>query len=237
MKLSRGFIFYGREKIEYDYCHVDRKTLEIAVHPDQSVIVKAPRGAESDEIKRRVAKRAGWIIRQRNFFRQFEPRTPARCYISGETHLYLAKRYRLKIRPSNRDDVKLVKGYFEIQIKGSTSSKKVKYLLDSWYAEKAAAKFAERFDFCWNSFKKLKYPQPKMRIRRLKKRWGSLSAGGTLTLNTDLIRASRECIDYVITHELCHLQCKGHGPKFYKLLDKWLPDWKIRKHRLESTLS
>lgn len=237
MKLSRGFIFYGREKIEYDYCHVDRKTLEIAVHPDQSVIVKAPRGAESDEIKRRVAKRAGWIIRQRNFFRQFEPRTPARCYIGGETHLYLGKRYRLKISSSNRDDVKLVKGYFAIQIKGHISSEKAKFLLDTWYAQRAAAKFSERFDFCWNSFKKLKYPQPKMRIRRLKKRWGSISGGSTLTLNTDLIRAPRECIDYVITHELCHLQYNGHGPKFYKSLDKRLPDWKIRKHRLESILS
>ncbi len=237
MKLFSGSVFYGREKIEFGCCHVDRKTLEIAVHPDQSVVVKAPRGVECDEVKRRVAKHAGWIIRQRNFFRQFDPRTPGRSYIGGETHLYLGKRYRLKIRPSNHDDVKLAKGYFEIRIKNSTSSEKVKSLLDTWYARRAAAKFSERFDFCWSSFKKLKYPQPKMRIRRLKKRWGSLSAGGTLTLNTDLIRAPGECIDYVITHELCHLQCKGHGPKFYKSLNKWLPDWKIRKHRLESILS
>lgn len=237
MKLARDVVYYGREKIEFGYCQVDRKTLEIAVHPDQSVVVKAPPGVESDEIKKRVAKRAGWIIRQRNFFRQFEPRTPARFYVGGETHLYLGKRYRLKISSSNCDSVKLAKGYFEIYIKGNTSSEKAKFLLDTWYAQRAAVKFAERFDFCWGRFKKLKYPQPKMKIRQLKKRWGSLSAGGTLTLNKDLIRVSRECIDYVITHELCHLQCREHGPKFFKLLDKWLPDWKMRKDRLESILS
>ncbi|MDP2853812.1 MAG: SprT family zinc-dependent metalloprotease [Smithellaceae bacterium] len=236
MRLSHGVVSYGREKIEFSFCHVDRKTLEIAVHPNQTVVVKAPLGVESAEVQRRVAKRARWIIKQRNYFRQFEPRTPARCYVGGETHLYLGKRYRLKISSENQDSVKLLKGYFEIQVKGRVTSDKVKCLLDGWYAKKASSKFRESLDYCWPRFKKLSVVQPRLQIKRLKKRWGSLSGRGTLTLNTDLIRASKGCINYVITHELCHLQSKVHGPKFYKTLERIMPDWKKRKQKLELTL-
>ena len=236
MRLSKGVVSYGREKIEFSFCHVNRKTLEIAVYPNQVVVVKAPLRVEPAEVQRRVTKRARWIIKQRNFFRQFDPRTPARCYVGGETHLYLGKHYRLKINCGGQDEVKLLKGYFEIQVKGRVPSDKIKCFLDRWYAQKASIKFRERFDSCWPRFKKLSLPQPRLQIKRLKKRWGSLSDRGTLTLNTELIRAPRECIDYVVTHELCHLQSKDHGPKFYKLLEKIMPDWEKRRHKLERAL-
>lgn len=236
MRMSHGIVSYGREKIEFSFCHTERKTLEIAVHPNQSVIVKAPLGTTPAEVQKRISGHARWIIKQRNFFRQFEPHTPARCYVGGETHLYLGKRYRLKITAGQQDEVKLMKGYFEIQVKGHISSEKIKCLLDEWYAKKAASKFRERLDYCWPYFKKLIPPQPRMQIRQLKKRWGSLSGKGTLTLNMDLIRAQKDCIDYVIVHELCHLQCKDHNQKFYKLLKKIIPDWEKRKHKLELTL-
>jgi predicted metal-dependent hydrolase len=237
MRLSHGVVSYGRETIEFSHCHVDRKTLEIAVHPDQTVVVKAPLGVEPAEVQRRILRRAKWIIKQRNFFRQFDPRTPMRSYVSGETHLYLGKRYRLKVRSGKHDEIKLVKGYFEIQVKGRVSSDKVKSLLDGWYSQRATLRFSESLDRCLSWFKRPTLLKPRMQIKHLKKRWGSLSSKGMLTLNIDLIRASRECIDYVITHELCHLQCKDHSPKFYKLLGKIMPDWKGKKQRLEVTLA
>lgn len=236
MRLSHGVVSYGREKIEFSYCHVNRKTLEIAVHPNQAVVVKGPLGIETEEIHRRVAGRARWIIKQRNYFRQFEPRTPMRCYVGGETHLYLGKHHRLKIKKGRQNEIKLMRGYFEIKIKEPVSSNKIKCLLDEWYARKATDKFWERLNHCWPYFNKLSLPQPRLQIKRLKKRWGSLSARGMLTLNTNLIRAPKECIDYVVVHELCHLQCKDHSPKFYNLLKKIMPDWKKRKHKLELSL-
>lgn len=237
MRLSHGVILYGRTKIEFGFCHVHRRTLEIAVHPDQSVTVKAPLATEPSEIHRRIARRAGWIIKQQKYFRQFEPRTPARCYVSGETHLYLGKRYRLKIKKGRRDEVKLTRGYFEVQVKSPVSSRKIKNLMDEWYEEKAVDKFRESFEYCSSNFKKFHLSVSKLQIKRLKKRWGSLSAKGTLTLNADLIRAPKECIDYVITHEYCHLNHRDHNPKFYACLKKIMPDWEKRKHKLEQTLA
>ena len=70
----------------------------------------------------------------------------------------------------------------------------------------------------------------------MQKRWGSLSDKGTVTLNTDLIRAPKECIDYVVTHELCHLKYNNHGPEFYKLLDSVIPGWEKIKHKLELSM-
>lgn len=213
-----------------------RKSLEIAVHPDSTVLIKAPVGTRFEEIQMRVFKRAGWIKRQLDYFRQFEPRTPARQYVGGETHLYLGRQYRLKISSGERDEVKLIRGHFQIEVKGNASPDKVKSLLEVWYAEKATDRFRESFERCWPSFEKLSLARPRLQIRRMKKRWGSLSKNGTLTLNADLIRAPKECIDYVVAHELCHLQYHDHSPAFYRLLDMVMPDWKKRKHELELAL-
>lgn len=237
MRMPHGVVSYGKEKIEYNFCRLDRKTLEIAVYPNCAVLVKAPLGIAPAEVQERVARRARWIIRQRNFFLQFDPRTPARCYVGGETHLYLGRHYRLKIGNGRHDDIKLVKGYFEIKVKGRVISRKIKYLLDEWYIRKAMGKFRERLEHCLPYFKRPALPQPRLQIKRLKRRWGSLSAKGVLILNIDLIRSPIECIDYVIVHELCHIQYKDHGPDFYKLLEKIMPDWKNRKHKLELTLA
>ena len=237
MTSSRGSVAHGKENIEFSLLHADRKTLEIAVHPDQAVVIKAPFRINIEEIQKLVVRRAGWIIRQRAFFRQFDPRTPERRYVGGETHLYLGRRYRLKIGSGNRDAVKLAKGYFEIEVKGDISPEKIKSLLEKWYRDRAAGRFHESFDRCWPHFVGARHAVPLIQIRRMRKRWGSLSANGRLTLNVDLIRAPRECIDYVIVHELSHLRYKNHGPEFYRFLDKVMPDWEKRKRRLELTLA
>lgn len=65
------------------------------------------------------------------------------------------------------------------------------------------------------------------------KRWGSCTKSGTILLNTELVRVPVHCIDYVITHELCHLIIHGHGPEFYRLLGRVMPDWKVRKQRID----
>jgi predicted metal-dependent hydrolase len=237
MSSSRGVVSYGRENIEFSLFHTDRKSLEISVHPDQSVVIKAPFGTGIEEVRKRVIRRAGWIIKQRNFFRQFDPRTPQRRYVGGETHLYLGRHYRLRIGSGKHDAVKLIKGYFEIKIKGQISPEKVKGLLEGWYRDKAAWILDGSFNRCWPYFEKFCSSKPLLQIRSMRKRWGSLSSKGRLTLNIDLILAPRECINYVIVHELSHLRYNNHGPEFYRFLDKVMPDWEKRKRKLEITLA
>lgn len=237
MSLSHGTVAYAQETIAFNVLYAERKTMEIAVHPDSMVVIKAPFGTAFAEVQRRVVRRAGWIKRQLDYFRQFEPRTPGRSYVGGETHLYLGRQYRLKISSGNMDAVKLIRGHFHIVAKGNATSDKVRSLLEGWYADKAAERFKESYDRNWPYFEKLSLAKPRLKMRRMRKRWGSLSKGGTFTLNTDLIRAPKECIDYVITHELCHLKYHDHNSEYYRLLEKMMPDWEKRKHKLEMALA
>ena len=70
----------------------------------------------------------------------------------------------------------------------------------------------------------------------MKTNWGSMSPGGILLLNPELIKAPVSCLEYVITHELCHLRYREHNADFYGLLQSYLPDWEKRKLRLELAL-
>jgi predicted metal-dependent hydrolase len=236
MSLKRGSVIYGRQKIEFSISYVPRKTLEIAVLPDGSVAIKAPLGTEYREIEKKVLKRSRWIVKQLIYFRQFQPKTPQRRYLGGETHLYLGRRYRLKIHLGRSDAIKLIRGFFLITAKGGTDSAKIKNMLESWYAAHGQAKIREFFEEFWSEFKKNSFPKPVLRFRKMKTRWGSLSKRGTLTINPDLIRAPKGCIEYVFVHELCHLKHADHGTGFYKFLKQKMPDWEKRKHKLELSL-
>ena len=230
-------IMYGGNTIIFSLFYSDRKTMEVSVHPDCTVVVKVPLLTDITLIEKKVFMRSRWILKQLNYFKQFSPKTPERCYLNGETHLYLGKQYRLKVSVGTENSVKLSHGFFYITCRSMLTPGAVKKLLDHWYLEKARLQFFQSMNRSWQKFNGLGIEQPKLSMKRMKTRWGSLSDKGTVTLNTDLIRAPKECIDYVVTHELCHLKYHNHSPEFYALLDSIIPGWKMVKHRLEVTLS
>ena len=78
---------------------------------------------------------------------------------------------------------------------------------------------------------------PPLHLRRMPKRWGSWTRRGAIYLNPELVRAPRSCVDYVVTHELCHLVHGDHGKEFFALLRRVMPDWESRKGRLEVVMA
>jgi hypothetical protein len=132
--------------IEYRLIYARRKTLEIAVHPDSTIIVKAPVNSDISLIEKKIHKRARWILKQVDYFRQFTPKTPERLYISGETHLYLGKQYRLKPIRGQENNVKLSRGVFQVTCRDKPEPGVVKELMKKWYSEKANIQFAESFE-------------------------------------------------------------------------------------------
>lgn len=230
-------IIWGTFEIPYKYSYSHRKTLSISVHPDLSVTVSAPHGTGIEKIREFVHRRAGWIRKAWRDFEQYLPKQPARRYISGETHRYLGRQYRLKIERGHADSVKCSGGFFRVTIKGKISSERTKTLLEDWYRHHAKEVLQERLIVCHHRAHREGIPLPNLQIRKMKSRWGSYSSRGLVTLNLALIKASKDCIDYVISHELCHLKHKDHGTKFYNLLGKIMPDWEKRKHKLELTLA
>jgi len=236
MKDYKCSIAYGKKNISYDVNYVDRKTLAIAVHPDGKVFVKAPKGTDPRTIRKRISKRARWIRKQIDYFRQFEPHIPSRLYVGGETHLFLGRQYRLKIKKQLKDEVKLKGSFFYVMTSDTHNVRKIKKLLDEWYKEHAQEIFSRRLEFMHESAKKLNIPYPKIQIKKMSRRWGSCSKHGIISLNLNLIKTPIMCIDYVIMHELCHLKEHAHNNGYFKLLTKYMPDWSRRKERLEKVL-
>ncbi len=230
----KSSIEYDKGEIPFEILYADRKTMEIAVHPDGRITVTAPIGTKRKPIHARVTKRARWIKKKLEYFCQFEPRTPPRRYVGGETHLFLGRQYRLKLVRSPANEVRLRGAYFYVLAPDSHDTAKIKLLLDEWYAHHAKLLFQKRLTACYQSAMRLNVPFPEIRVRKLTKRWGSCSRSGKVVLNTALIKAPLFCIDYVIMHELCHLKIPHHNEKYYRLLGKHMPNWKKRKERLES---
>jgi len=228
-------IAYGEGEIPFRLSFSKRKSLEISVHPDKSVFVKAPEGTEQLVIEEKIRKHARWIKRQIRYFDQFDPKTPTRKYVIGESHLYLGKKYRLKVILEDENSILLKGGFFVVSSENGKPDQ-IESLLNDWYGEKANYYLTRTFHECWEQFKGLDIDKPTFKIMKLKKRWGSLSKNNMLSLNRDLIKTPKECIEYVIIHELCHLVHHNHSSDFYLLLERILPDWVKRKHKLELAL-
>jgi len=223
---------YGTTTIQYDLHFALRKTLGIDVHPDLSITVTAPQGSDLTDVSARVKKRGAWILRQQREFELYLPLVPPRQYVSGETHRYLGKQYRLKVVAGDVEQVKLTRGRLFVYTPDPQQRKQVQTLLTAWYRDHAQRVFTERLEACFPRVAKYGLAYPELEIRQMEKRWGSCTAEGKILLNLRLIQAPKALIDYVVMHELCHLQEHHHGAAFYALLDRAMPDWRARRQRL-----
>ena len=109
----------------------------------------------------------------------------------------------------------------------------VRAALDAWYRQRAREVFADRLTAIAAPLRWVKQ-LPQTRLQFMTVQWGSCSPSGRITLNPLLVKAPRECIDYVLLHELCHLLHHNHSPKFYRTLDRHMPNWRAVKEKLDN---
>lgn len=222
---------WGNTHIPYRYSYAKRRTLAISVHPDLVVTVRAPEGTDPQAIREKVMQRGPWISKAWREFTLYIPKQPSRKYVSGESHRYLGRQYRLKVVEGDESSVKCLRGYLWVTT-ADPSPPNIRKLLNDWYREHARTVFRERLDACCRLAAREGIQEPALRIQQMASRWGSCSDSGRILLNLELIKAPKDCIDYVITHELCHLKEKHHGPRFWRLLGKLMPDYQERRKRL-----
>jgi predicted metal-dependent hydrolase len=227
-------VSFGSKTIKYKLEYSGRKTLGITVTPEMEVLVKAPYAATREKIDAILHKKAGWILKQQSFFLTYFPKQPRRSYVSGESHSYLGRQYRLKVIRGSRHSVKLSGQYIYVYINKNHT---VKESLDRWYKEHAEVKFPIYLAEWLKKFKRYDVKMENFEIRKMQKRWGSCTAKNKIILNTELVKAPKGCIEYVIMHELCHLVYHGHNSKFLMLQTKMMPDWEKWKDRLEKFLA
>lgn len=226
--------FYGDERICFE-----RKLRQkvgkalIKVHPDCRVEVSVSEDVSDEELILAAKKRGRWIYEQlRTFKAQLEHVRP-REYVSGESHFYLGRQYVLKVEvdPKAVQSVKLYRGKIEVNVRERDVGR-IKSLLADWYKEKAKDVFKARLSVIMEQAIWVE-SAPELRLLTMQTQWGSCSPNGRITLNPLLVKAPRECIDYVILHELCHLVEHNHSERFYRLLSQVMPKWEKTKDKLD----
>jgi predicted metal-dependent hydrolase len=212
-----------------------RRTLGISVHPDRSIVVRAPLRASLASIRDFVASRAAWIEKAHRHFAQRPPSAAPPRFAAGESHRFLGQDYRLAVSRGRDDSVDLLVGCLCVTTKGDPTEGRVKALLERWYREQADVVFLDRLAACHPMVAGEGIPFPALRIRKMTSRWGSCStSSGRINLNLWLVKASVACIDYVVVHELCHFKVKSHGPRFWKLVARFIPDFAERRKALNA---
>ena len=226
---------FGDTLISYHVIYAARETLAINVHPDLQVSVVAPMNTSMPAIEAKVRKRAAWILRQQQELELFLPHTPPRQYVSGESHRYLGRQYRLKVQQGEPASVKLTRGFLTVVTPDKTDTTQVQSLVEDWYRTQAKRVLPEQLQAMLPRFNRVGVPhEPQLVIRTMKSRWGSCTEAGVITLNLKLMQVPKAYIDYVLVHELCHLVEHNHSQRFYHLLDRMMPDWRVRREKLNA---
>jgi predicted metal-dependent hydrolase len=203
----------------------DIKHVHLSVHPPAGrVSISAPRRMNLDAVRLFALSKLGWIRRQQRKIRDQE-REPEREYLDRESHYVWGKRYLLSI--VERDaapSIELKHNRLLLHIRPGTDIERRESILDAWYREQVKsvvpaliAKWEPRMDAGVARFF----------VQRMKTRWGSCTpATGTIRLNTELAKKPRECIEYIVVHEMAHLLEPTHNVRFQSLMNRLMPGWK-----------
>ncbi len=225
----------SRSGLCYSLLRTDSQRFSVSVAPDLAITVMAPAGAPLEQVDRRVWARAWWIRRQLRHFERFQPLPVPRRYVSGETHFYLGRQYRLRLA-FGQDAVTLAGGRLVVACRGRQSAGRVRDLLAAWYRERAIRVLHDRRDELARRFPWLCRAEATLRVRHMRTRWGSCGPAGVITVNVDLVKAPISCIDYLLVHELCHRLELRHSRRFYSLLRRAIPDWERAREHLNAVV-
>lgn len=234
LRVKMGHINYGKRQIEYSVKYGKRKkTVGINITPTAQVIVLAPKFLSEEKIQQIVKSRSKWIIEKQEYSKKMAQLYPEREFVSGESILFLGRRYRLKILKTQQDDVIKMKfsGRRILITVGEYLSDAQKYemiktALIDWYKTKAYEIVQHRIE---RYSKLLGFEPKKFFIRGQEKRWGSCSKTGILRFNWRIAIAPMSIIDYIVVHELCHLKINNHSADFWKQVSLVVPDYERRR--------
>jgi predicted metal-dependent hydrolase len=198
--------------------------------PDGTVRVSAPLNMNDDAIHTFLATRLSWIKKQQAKFKGQE-RQSIREYVSGESHYFLGKRYRLEVQYGDKLKVEIKnKKKIVLKVKPGSDAAKREKVINEWY-RKELRKILIPMLKKWQE--KIGVEASFWGIRQMKTRWGTCNEKTKrIWFNLELIKKPESCIEYIVVHELVHLLERTHNDRFVQLLDKYLPKWRSTKDDL-----
>jgi len=220
------------DDIAVDVVLKDIKNMHLSVYPPTGrVRISAPKRMSMDAIRVFAISKLGWIRKQQAKLTQQERETP-RQYVDRESHYVWGKRYLLAVSESEeRPSIELNHSRMLLRVRPRTGRDKRRSIVEGWYREqlkKAVPPLLAR----WQPL--LGVRVERFYVRRMKTKWGSCNPlKGSIRLNTDLAKKPPECLEYVVVHELAHMLERTHNAGFVAVMDRFLPQWRMRREQLD----
>ncbi len=229
-------IQFGRTEIAYGIRRSSRRrTVSVAIDPDDGVLLTAPTGVPVDRLDQVVRDKAPWILDRLRRVDDAEPPPTPRRFVSGETFLYLGRQYRLRVRPMARPGPALLKaGWLSVEVdkalSGAVRASAVRDGLVAWYRARAAQRLPERVAV-WSRALGTEAVGDVL-IADQRRRWASCDPAGNLRFNWRIIQAPLALVDYVVAHEVAHLSHPDHSARFWDALEAVMRDFAVRRAHL-----
>jgi predicted metal-dependent hydrolase len=217
--------------ITVDVVLKDIKNIHLSVYPPVGrVKISAPSRMDLDTIRVFAISRLGWIKQQQKKFQEQERETP-REYLELESHYVWGKRYLLKIIEVNAaPSVELKHNKMILRVRPGADEKKKQEIIDAWYRDQIK-KAVPPLIAKWEQLLGVKVER--FYVRRMKTRWGSCNHQAfSIRFNTDLAKKPKECLEYIVVHEMAHLRETTHNSRFVTLMDQFMPNWQFYRDKL-----
>jgi hypothetical protein len=186
----------------------NRRTLAIQITPHGKVIVRAPKAVSSKVIDDFISRHADWITKKLDKVRLSLKANPPRTFADGEAFYYLGEIYKLTIVDRTDPSISFDNGFYLAK----TSTEHARELFINWYARQAVKIIGDKARY-YESITGLKFNR--LSITGARSRWGSCGANNNIRFSWRLVMAPPDVIDYVVVHELVHIQIKNHSLEFW----------------------
>ena len=219
--------------IRVDVIRRDIKNVHLSVHPPTGrVRVAAPRRMTLNTVRVFTIAKLPWIKRQQKKLREQERESP-REFIDRESHFVWGRRYLLKLVEADRaPSVELSHSKMVLSVRPDTGKLRREQIVEEWLR----TQMHEAVPPLVKKWQRIMGVQVKNTfIQRMKTKWGSCNhRAGSIRLNTDLARKPRECLEYIVVHEMAHLIEPTHNDRFVALMNRLMPKWRSRRDLLNS---
>lgn len=207
------------------------KNVHLSVYPPTGrVRISAPVRMNLDTIRVFAISKLGWIRQQQKRLREQERETP-REYLDRESHYVWGKRYLLSVVENERaPSVELKHSRMILTVRGGAAQAAKEALVAQWYREQIKALVPQLISK-WEPI--LGVSVKRMFVQQMKTKWGSCNPRArTIRLNTELAKKPKECLEYIVAHEMIHLLEPTHNTRFMALMDQFMPKWQYFRQRL-----
>jgi len=215
------------------------KNVNLRIKPEGEVLVSANNSVSTDFIDAFIEKKQRYIFSVLSRYEEKKKLFQAvpKRYVSGESYDLLGKSLRLKVEANKEENVYTDGVYIFLKVKDKDDFRHKEIMMSKWLKQYQTTVFEELLQEKYLLFEKYGVTYPTLKIRNMTSRWGACQPKkGIITLNSKLIEAPRNCIEYVILHELVHFIHPNHSRQFWDFVAMMMPDWKERKEELEKRI-